>query len=68
MFKALIPQTNISNENLDTQNLSAHLQNKLLNTEEFIISPVHESFVLKELQNLKVNKASGVDDLSAKIP
>ena len=66
MFKALIPQTSISNENLDTQNLSAHLQNKLLNTEEFTISPVHESFVLKELQNLKVNKASGVDDLSAK--
>ena len=54
VFKALIPQTSISIENLDTQNLSAHLQNRLLNTEEFTISPVHESFVLKELQNRKI--------------
>ena len=33
---------------------------------EFDIPPVSASFIHQQLQNLKVNKATGVDDISAK--
>ena len=66
MHKTFNTANSNSDENADLNNIKNHLKPKLENSPEFSISFVTESFILKELQNLNVTKATGIDDIGAK--
>ena len=51
---------------LISSKLSNFVDSKVPEGIEFNIPPVSASFIHQQLQNLKVNKATGVDDISAK--
>ena len=50
----------------NSSKLSNFVDSKVPEGIEFDIPPVSASFIHQQLQNLKVNKATGVDDISAK--
>lgn len=50
----------------NSSKLSNFVDSKVPEGIEFNIPPVSASFIHQQLQNLKVNKATGVDDISAK--
>ena len=50
----------------DLNTINDHVKEKLENTPEFSIPLVTEAFIFKQLQNLKTDKATGTDGLSAK--
>ena len=54
------------NNTYNSSKLSNFVDSKVPEGTEFDIPPVSASFIHKQLQNLKVNKATGVDDISAK--
>ena len=55
-----------SDGNIDIGNIRRHYSQNLKDVPEFCIAEVTESFILKQLQNLQVNKATGVGEISAK--
>ena len=66
VHKTLSTETNINNvsKNPDLNNIKDSVKVKLESNPEFSISMVTESFILKELQNLIINKATGIDGIS----
>ena len=68
VHKTLSSETNINyvSENSDLNNIKDRVKVKLARSPEFSISMVTESFILKDLQNLKINKATGTDGINAK--
>ena len=58
--------TKHSTDTTDTNNIREHYNQTLQNASEFCISVVTEFFIQQQLQNLKVTKATGLDDISAK--
>ena len=50
----------------NTDLLEDYVKKKVPTDSEFNITLVDESFVLNQLQNLNVNKATGIDNISAK--
>ena len=55
-----------SDGNIDIGNIRRHYSQNLKDASEFCIAEVAESFILKQLQNLQVNKATGLGGISAK--
>ena len=55
-----------SSGGFNTDNLNDFVNQKVSTETEFSISLVDESFILSQLQNLNVNKATGIDNISAK--
>ena len=53
-------------EPFDAHMLNDYVDQKVPEETKFSISQVKESFVLNQLQKLAVNKATGIDDISAK--
>ena len=58
--------TKYSTDTTDTNNIREHYNKILQNDSKFCISVVTESFIQQQFQNLKVTKATGLDDISAK--
>ena len=54
------------NRTYNSSKLSNFVDSKVPEGIEFDIPPVSASFIHQQLQNLKVNKATGVDDINAK--
>ena len=57
---------NSQNEHPDLTSIKNHVKMKLEKTSDFSIPLATESFILKQLQGLKADKATGLDGLSAK--
>ena len=67
VHKSVRTETSIrSDGNIDIGNIRQHYSQNLKDAPEFCIAEVAESFILKQLQNLQVNKATGLGDISAK--
>ena len=58
-------QSTDSNE-YDTTTIDHNIESKIPDNIEFSISRVSTAFVKSQLENLKTNKATGIDDISAK--
>ena len=57
---------NTQSEHPDLNTINDHVKAKLEKNTEFSIPFVTEAFILKQLQHLKTDKATGIDGLSAK--
>ena len=55
-----------NNGEFNTDRLKEFVNHKVPTETEFSVSLVEESFIQKQLQNLNVNKATGIDNISAK--
>ena len=58
-------QSTDSNE-YDTTTIDHNIESKIPDNIEFSISRVSTAFIKSQLENLKTNKATGIDDISAK--
>ena len=62
--KFQIPENN--HKEFDSSKLDENLSEKIPENTEFSIPPVSVSFIEMQLNNLNVNKATGIDEISAK--